>query len=133
MAGSYVELWLVYACRSEYRKMVEALRTAVAASGVRAYLGERPLGEIPVDAAANTKAIGGGMPVLVTAMAHLAEGRDAKAADMLKQSLENQPGSLPLLVALLALTYRLKGEDVEADGPGVRRVTVVAEGYIGDR
>lgn len=133
MADSYVELGLVYACHGEYRKMVEALRRAVAVGGVRAYLGGRPLGEIPVNAAANTKANGGGLPALVTAMAHLAEGRDAEAAGMLEQFLENKPGSPPLLVALLALTYLLQGDDVEADAPVVRRVTVAAEGYIGDR
>jgi tetratricopeptide (TPR) repeat protein len=29
MVGSYVELGLVYACRGEYEKMIEALRQAV--------------------------------------------------------------------------------------------------------
>jgi tetratricopeptide (TPR) repeat protein len=49
MAGSYVGLGLVYACRKEYSRMVEALRRAlnVEAGGVRAYLGELPLGAVP--------------------------------------------------------------------------------------
>jgi hypothetical protein len=39
MVGSYVELGLVYACRGEYGKMIEALRQAVEVGpgGVRAY------------------------------------------------------------------------------------------------
>lgn len=49
MAGSYVELGLVYACRREYARMIEALRRAVATSeaGVRSYLSEQPLGSVP--------------------------------------------------------------------------------------
>jgi hypothetical protein len=54
LAGSYVELGFVYACRSKYVRMVEALRRAVGvgAGGVRAYLGGHPLGEITTGPAA---------------------------------------------------------------------------------
>jgi tetratricopeptide (TPR) repeat protein len=50
MAGSLVELGLVYAARGDYPKIAEALARAVevGAGGVRAYLGERPLGDAPV-------------------------------------------------------------------------------------
>jgi tetratricopeptide (TPR) repeat protein len=49
MAGSFVELGLVYARRGDYPKMTEALTRAVeiGTGGVRAYLGERPLGDAP--------------------------------------------------------------------------------------
>lgn len=48
MVGSYVELGLVYACHGEYRRMTEALRQSVEAgpSGVRAYFGRQPLGDL---------------------------------------------------------------------------------------
>jgi Flp pilus assembly protein TadD len=135
MAGSYVELGLVYACRGEYRDMVEALGRAVAggAGGVRAYLGERPLGDVPADATTSTEGDGEGVPSLATAMEHLAEGRDAEAAVILERSLEGKPSSPPLSVALLALAYLLRGEAVEADGAGVSRMAVAAEGQACDR
>jgi tetratricopeptide (TPR) repeat protein len=61
MAGSYVELGLVYVRRGEYGKMAEALRKAVevGGGGVRAYLGEQPLRDAPgvlSDAAASGQA-----------------------------------------------------------------------------
>ena len=48
MVGSYVELGPGYACRGEYRKVVEVLRQAVEvdSGGVRAYLGRQPLGDL---------------------------------------------------------------------------------------
>lgn len=48
MAGTYVELGLVYACCGEYGKMLGALARAVEdlPGGVRAYLRERPLGDL---------------------------------------------------------------------------------------
>ena len=130
MAGSYVELGLVYACRGEYPKMVETLRRAVGvgAGGVRAYLGERPLGDVPTDATASLKADGEGVPSLVTALSYLAEGRDEEAAGMLEQVLEGQPVSPPAAVMLLTLAYLLRGEGVEADDAGIRRVAAAVGG-----
>jgi tetratricopeptide (TPR) repeat protein len=138
MVGSYVELGLVYACRGEYRKMVEVLRQSVkAGSGsVRVYLGRQPLGDL---AGALEPGIyghtrrGGGeqsddVTPLVAAMSYLAKERDEEAARMLERALEGQPAGPPPLVALLALTYLLRGEGVEADGAGIRRVAVAAEG-----
>jgi len=129
MVGSYVELGLVYAYRGEYPKMVEALRRAmdVGADGMRAYLGERPLGDIPTDATPCTKADGEGVPSLITAMSYLAEGRDEEAAGVLEQVLEGQPVSPPAAVMLLTLAYLLQGESVEADEAGIRRVVAAAE------
>lgn len=123
MVGLYVELRPVYACLGRPRKMTEALRRAVAVGlgGVRAYLGDWPLGNIYVDAAASTKDSGNVLPALLTATAHLAHGCDAEAAGMLEQSLENHRSSPPLFVSLLALTYLLQGDGVEANGAGVRR------------
>lgn len=135
MAGSYVELGLVYACCGEYREMVEVLRRAVAvgAGGVRAYLGEHPLGDVHADATASTEGDSEGVPSLATAIEHFAEGRDTEAAVILERSLEGKPSSPPLSVALLALTCLLRGETVEADGAGSSRMAVAAEGQACDR
>lgn len=134
MAVSYVELGLVSACRGEYRKMAEALRQAVAVGpgGVRAYLGERPLGDVPGDVAAGTTANGNGVASIVTAMAYMADGRDAEAAVVLKEAVKAKSSSPPLAVALLALAYLLHGEDVEADDSGVRRAAAAAGGLACD-
>lgn len=131
MAGSYVELGLVYACRGEYPKMVEALRQAVEAGsgGVRAYLGRQPLGDVAgapePGSYGHTRQGGGGksdiVTPLVTAMSYLAEGRDEEAVRMLEQALVGKPAGPPPLVALLALTYLLRGESVEANEAGIRR------------
>jgi tetratricopeptide (TPR) repeat protein len=138
MAGSYVELGLVYACRGEYSKMVEVLRQAVEAGsgGVRAYLGSQPLGDIAgapePGSYGHTRQGGGGksdvVTPLVTVMSYLAEGRDEEAVSMLEQALEGKPASPPPLVTLLALTYLLRGDGVEADEAGIRRVVAAAEG-----
>lgn len=138
MVGSYVELGLVYACRGEYRKMVEVLRQAVEAgsAGVRAYLGRQPLGDLAgapePGSYGHTRQGGEGesdvIAPLVTAMSYLAEGRDEEAARMLEWALEGEPAGPPPLVALLALTYLLRGEGVEADEAGIRRVAAAAEG-----
>lgn len=130
MVGSYVELGLIYACRGEYPKMVEALRRAVGvgAGGVRAYLGECPLGDVPTVATAGTKADGEGVPTLVTTLSYLAEGRDEEAAGMLEQVLEGQPVSPPAAVLLLTLAYLLRGEGVEADDAGIQRAAAAARG-----
>jgi tetratricopeptide (TPR) repeat protein len=137
MAGSYVELGLVYARRGEYPKRAEALTRAVevGAGGVRAYLGERPLGDTPVAPApdvsvrASTDPEGEAAPeVIAEAMTHLVEGRDKEAAVILERELGNKPLRPPALVALLALTYLLRGEGVEADEGGVRRAASAAEG-----
>lgn len=138
MAGSYVELGLVYACRGEYPRMVEALRQAVEAGsgGVRAYLDRQPLGDLagaPEPGSYGHTRTGGGcksevVTTLVAAMSYLAEGRDEEAASMLEQALEGKPAGPPPLVVLLALTYLLRGESVEADGDGIRRVAVAAGG-----
>jgi tetratricopeptide (TPR) repeat protein len=137
MAGSYIELGLVYARRGDYSKMAEALTRAVdiGAGGVRAYLGERPLGDIPVAPASgvhvrdSTDPEGEAVPAVITeAMTHLALGRDEEAAVMLEHELDNKPGHSPPVVALLALTYLLRGEGVEADEAGIRRAAAVAGG-----
>lgn len=138
MVGSYVELGLVYACRGEYRKMVEVLRQAVEAGsgGVRAYLGRQPLGDLAgapePGSYGHTRTGGGGksgvVTPLLTAMSSLAEGSDEEAAGMLEQALGGKPAGPPPLVALLALTYLLRGEGVEADEGGIRRAAVAAEG-----
>jgi tetratricopeptide (TPR) repeat protein len=135
MVGSYVELGLVYACRSEYRRMAAALRQAVAIgpTGVRAYLGQRPLGDLPGDAAAGTNADGGDVASIGTAAAYIADGRDAEAAVMLEETLRDKPGGPPPAVALLALTRLLRGDHVEADEASVRRAPVAAEGQAGGR
>ncbi len=100
MVGSYVELGLVYACCGDYSKMAEALTRAVeiGAGGVRAYLGERPLGDVPVVPApdvgvrASTDLKGEAAPaVIAEAMTHLALGRDDEAAVILEHGLENTP------------------------------------------
>ena len=133
MVGSYVELGLVYACRGEYGKMIEALRQAVEVGpgGVRAYLDERPLGDLTAARAPgepeHASAVAGGdsksvHPPLASAMSLLAEGRDGEAAAMLEQALEGKPEAPPAVVMLLTLTYLLRGERVEADDAGVRRV-----------
>jgi tetratricopeptide (TPR) repeat protein len=138
MAGSYVELGLIYACRRQYPKMVEALRQAVEAGpgGVRAYLGRQPLGDVadtPEPGSYGHTRRGGesqsdAMTPLAAAMSYLAEGRDEEAARMLEQSLEGKTTGPPPLVALLALTYLLRGEGVEADDAGIRRVAAEAGG-----
>lgn len=142
MAGSYVELGLVYACRGDYPKMAEALTRAVAigAGGVRAYLGERPLGSIPVVPApdvgvrASTDPEGQAAPVVIaSAMTYLALGCDEEAAVILEHEFENEPDRPPAVVALLALTYLLRGEGVEADEGGVRRAAARAGGHARDR
>lgn len=139
MVGSYVELGLVYACRGEYPKMVEALRQAVeaGAGGVRAYLGRQPLGDVagaPEPGSYGHTQQGGegqsdAVTSLVSAMSYLAEGRDDEAAGMLEQSLGGEPFGPPPLVALLALTYLLRGEGVEADEAGIRRAAAAAGGW----
>lgn len=138
MVGSYVELGLVYACCGEYRKMVGALGQAVevGSAGVRAYLGRQPLGDLASapepGSYGHTRQCGGGksgvVTPLVAAMSYLAEGRDEEAARMLERALEGGPTGQPPLVALLALTYLLCGEGVEADEASIRRVTVAAGG-----
>lgn len=138
MVGSYVELGLVYACRGEYPKMVGVLRQAVEAGsgGVRAYLGRQPLGDLAgapePGSYGHTRRGGGGksddVTPLVAAMSHLAEGRDEEAAGMLERALGGLPAGAPPLVALLALTYLLRGEGVAADEAGIRRASVAAEG-----
>jgi tetratricopeptide (TPR) repeat protein len=137
MAGSFVELGLVYACRGDYPKMAEALTRAVeiGAGGVRAYLGERPLGDAPVAPApgvgvrASTDPDGNAAPaVIASVMTHLALGRDEEAAVILEHELDNKPGRSPAVVTLLALTYLMRGEGVEADEAGIRRVAATAEG-----
>jgi tetratricopeptide (TPR) repeat protein len=144
MVGSYVELGLVYACRGEYGKMIEALRQAVEVgpSGVRAYLRERPLGDLTP---ANSRGAPGRAPddlehdgagthaLLTSATSLLGEGRDGEAAVMLEKSLKGKPGGRPAVTAVLALAYLLRGENVEADGAGVRRVPATAEGSGRDR
>jgi tetratricopeptide (TPR) repeat protein len=136
MLGSYVELGLVYACRGEYTKMVEALRQAVAVGpgGVRAYLGERPFGDLAAACVPNVPgqaapdAEGEGVALLLTsATSYLAEGHDEEAASMLEQSLEGKSATPPPLAVLLALTCLLRGEGVEADEGGIRR-TAAAKG-----
>jgi tetratricopeptide (TPR) repeat protein len=136
MAGSYVELGLVYACRGEYPKMVEVLRRAVEAgsSGVREYLGGQPLGDVASapkpGSYGHTQRGGEGkrdiVTLLVAAMSYLAEGRDEEAASMLEQALGDEPAGPPPLVGLLALTYLLSGEGVEAGDTGIRRASAVA-------
>ena len=138
MAGSYVELGLVYACRGEYPKMVGALRQAVetGSGGVRAYLGRQPLGDIAgalePGSYGHTGQSGGGkddvMAILVAAMSYLAEGRDEEVARMLEQALGDEPTGPPPLVALLALSYLLCGEIVEADEAGIRRAAADSGG-----
>jgi tetratricopeptide (TPR) repeat protein len=138
MAGSYVELGLIFACRGEYPKMVEALRQAVAVGpgGVRAYLGERPFGDLTAAAGAPDApgqvapdAEGEGVALLLTsATSYLAEGHDEEAESMLEQSLEGKSAAPPPLAALLALTCLLRGEGVEADEGGIRRTAASAKG-----
>ena len=138
MAGSYVELGLIYACRGEYTKMVEVLTRAVesGSGGVRSYLGRQPLGDLagaPGPGSYRHTRQGDGdksdaVTPLVAAMSYLAEGRDEEAARMLEQALEGKPAGPPPLMALLALTYLLGGESVEADGDGIRRAAAAAEG-----
>lgn len=137
MAGSFVELGLVYARRGDYPKMTEALTRAVeiGAGGVRAYLSERLLGDAPVAPApglgmrASTDPEGDAAPAVIDlVMAHLALGRDEEAAVILERELDKKPGRLPAVVALLALTYLLRGEGVEADEAGIRRAAGAAGG-----
>jgi hypothetical protein len=62
-------------------------------------------------------------------MTHLALGRDEEAAVILEHEFDNKPGRPPAVMALLALTYLLRGESVEADDTGIWRVAAVtAEG-----
>lgn len=143
MVGSYVELGLVYACRGEYGKMVEALRQAVEVGqgGVRAYLDERPLGDLtaaraPDEACSASPGAGGDSesahPPLASALSLLAQGHDGEAAAVLEQALEGKPEAPPAVAALLALTYLLSGERVEADDTGVRRVPADVGGRVCD-
>lgn len=130
MAGSYVELGLVYACRGEYARMVEALRrlVGIGPGAVRAYLGERPLGDISTGPSPGMS--GHGTPparaglehepsVVAAAISHLAAGRDEEAARELEQESIRESGIAPA-TAMLALSYLLRGECVEADGHSVR-------------
>lgn len=139
MVGSYVELGLVHACRGEYPKMVEALRRAVSVGpgGVRAYLGERPFGDLGAAGAPETRGqaapeaegdAGDVSSILTSATAYMARGRDDEAVVMLERALEGKAENLPALVALLALAYLLRGEGVEADGAGIRRAAAAAGG-----
>jgi tetratricopeptide (TPR) repeat protein len=132
MAGSYVELGMVYACRKQYSMMVEALWQAVgiSPSAVRAYLGERPLGDIAPEPATDARRSASGavagegedaLSLIALAMSHLAAGRDDRAAGVLEPMLERQPGCPPEAVALLALSCLLRGESVEVTGEGIRR------------
>jgi hypothetical protein len=107
--------------------MAEALRQAVAVSrgGLRAYLGERPLGDVPAGVAAGTTANDNDVGSVVTAMAHMADGRDVEAAVVREEATEAKSSSSPLAVALLALTYLLLSEGMEADDSGVRRAVTV--------
>lgn len=143
MVGSYVELGLVYACLGEYQKMIEALRRAVELDpgGVRAYLGERPLGDltaarVPGKPEHASSGAGGDSesahPPLTSAMSLLAKGRDGEAAAVLEQALEGKPQARPAVAALLTLTYLLRGERVEADDAGVRCVPADAGGRARD-
>jgi tetratricopeptide (TPR) repeat protein len=143
MVGSYVELGLVYACRGEYGKMIEALRQAVEVGpgGVRGYLDERPLSDLtaarvpgePKNASAGAGAGSESVRLpTASAMSLLAGGRDGEAAAVLEQALEGKPETPPAVAALLALTYMLRGERVEADDAGVRRVPADAGGRAGD-
>jgi hypothetical protein len=129
------ELGLVYACQKDYARMVEALRRAVGvgAGGVRAYLGERPLGDVApapaADAHRNVPETGMGegedAPSLVAlTISHLAAGRYGEAAGVLGPMLGWQPECPPAAVALLALTYLLRGEEGEVIGDGIRHGTV---------
>ena len=63
-----------------------------------------------------------------SAMSHLSEGRDEEAAGMLERALECKAGGLPIAVALLALTYLLRGDGVEANEAGIRRVAAATKG-----
>jgi tetratricopeptide (TPR) repeat protein len=139
MVGSYVELGLVYACRKEYAGMVEALRRAVVtgAGGVRSYLGERPLGDIPTEPSPglHRSAEAGAeneresvLPLLASAMSLLAAGRYEMAEREMEQAGAQKLGSPPVAVALLTLSYLLRGERVEADDSGIRRVPPPAMG-----
>jgi tetratricopeptide (TPR) repeat protein len=138
LVGSYVELGLVYACRGEYGKMVEVLKQSVeaGAGGVRVYLSKQPLGDLTSapepGSYEHTRQCGGDnsevVTPLVAAMSYLAEGSDEEAARMLEQALGDEPTGPPPLVALLALTYMLRGESLEADEAGIRRAAATAEG-----
>lgn len=144
MVGSYVELGLVYACRGEYGKMLGALARAAEdlPGGVRAYLRELPLGDFTP---ANSRSAPGRAPndlehdgagthaLLTSATSLLGEARDGEAAVMLEKSLEGKPAGRPAVTAVLALTYLLRGENVEADEAGVRHVPSAAEGSGRDR
>jgi tetratricopeptide (TPR) repeat protein len=130
MVGSYIELGLVYACRGEYGEMVEALRRAVdiGSGGVRAYLGQRPLGDVTAgrvpathEHAAAEGESGRVHSLLTSAMLCLSEGRDEEAAMMLERAPEGKPDSPPAVMALLALAYLLRGERVVGNDAGIRR------------
>lgn len=137
MAGSYVELGLVYACRGEYARMVEALRRAVATgeAGVRAYLGERPLGDVlpgrMSDASRRAPEGGGGgrevtALLLDSAVSHIAAGRDEEAAQVL-EPMVGQAEVTPAASALLVLCCLLSGEQVETSDEGIRRGMVPSD------
>lgn len=117
--------------------MVEVLRQAVGAGsgGVRAYLGGPPPGDVAgapePGCYGHTRQGGEGesdvLAPIVAALSYLAEGRGEEAARMLEQALEGKPLGPPPLAVLLALTYLLRGEDVEADNTGILRVAAVCE------
>lgn len=130
MEGSYIDLGLVYACRREYREMVEALGRAVdlGSGGVRAYLGQRPLGDVTAGRAPGTHEhavvegeSGRAHSLLTSAMSWLSEGRDEEAAVMLERAPEGKSDSPPAVMTLLALAYLLRGERVVANDAGIRR------------
>jgi hypothetical protein len=121
--------------------MVEALRRAVATSGagVRAYLGERPLGDVPpgrmsgAPRRAPEGAVGGREAtalLLDSAVSHLAAGRDGEAARVL-ELIVGQLEVTPAALALLALCYLLRGEQVDIGDEGVRRGVAPAEARAG--
>jgi hypothetical protein len=64
----------------------------------------------------------------VDAMSYSAERRDEEVAIQSEVALVGEPVSQPPLRALLALTYLLCGESVEANEASIRRVTTAAEG-----
>jgi Tfp pilus assembly protein PilF len=108
---------------------------------VRAYLDERPLGDLIAAQAPgepeHASAVAGGdsegaHQLLASAMSLLAEGRDGEAAAELEQTLEGKPEAPPAVAALLTLTYLLRGERVEADDAGVRRVPADEGGRLCD-
>src|ERR1700755_416433 len=108
MAGSDVGLGLASACCGDSPKMAEALTKAleIGTGGVRAYLGERPLGDAPIPPATDVRARASTDPegeaapaAIAEAMTNLALGRDEEAAVVLEHELENKPDHPPAVVA----------------------------------